>query len=88
MNQRNRLAQSCPTCGRRRSEHRPRGVDDCPVPQAVIERLWEFKAEHGKRWKSVLCELWFQGKDADDCELRQARNMIGPTALYKLKISF
>jgi hypothetical protein len=36
----------------------------------------------------VLCELWFQGKDADDCELRQARNMIGPTALYKLKISF
>jgi hypothetical protein len=86
MRQRSCAAQLCPTCGHRRSEHPPRDGHACPVPQRVLERLQSFKAEHGNRWKSMLCELWFHGKDADDCELRQARNMIGPTGLYKLKL--
>jgi hypothetical protein len=79
-------AQTCPTCGRHPEEHLPPGVHDCPIPRSVIERLRSFRAEHGKRWKSILCELWFQGGDWNDCELRQARNMISPTALSKLKL--
>ncbi len=84
MKQRNGLAHSCPTCGRLREDHWPPGAHDCPVPKSVIERLREFRAEHGRRWKSILCEFWFQGRDADDHELRLARNMIGPAALYKI----
>jgi hypothetical protein len=83
MRQRNRAAQLCPTCGHRRSHHRPRDGHECPVPKEVIERLRAFRAEHGKNWKASLLKLWTSGRD--DGQLRQARNMIGPTALYKLK---
>jgi hypothetical protein len=86
MRQRSCAAQLCPTCGHLRSAHQPRDDQACPVPHSVLERLRSFKADHGTRWKSVLCELWFQGQDANDCELRHARNMIGPTGVYRLKI--
>jgi hypothetical protein len=77
--------QLCPTCGEMRGNH-PRGLYECPVPEAVIAALRAFRDKHGPRWKAKLCELWMQGEDADDTLLRQARNMIGPRRLYKLAL--
>jgi hypothetical protein len=58
----------------------------CPVPPEVTERLMAFKRAHGVRWKAALCELWMQGQDWNDSELRRARNLIGPTGLYTIKL--
>ena len=76
--------QNCPTCGRMRVYHPNNDYYTCPVPTEVIERLRQFQAEHGTRWKSKLRALWTAGHD--DGRLRQARNMIGPNRLDKIKL--
>lgn len=78
-----RKSELCPGCGHARTDH---PVAGCPVPPEVTARLRVFKREHGARWKAALCELWMQGQDWDDSELRRARNLIGPSGLYKLKL--
>lgn len=53
-----------------------------------LERLLEFKAEHGRYWKDTLRRMWMNGQDAkqrDGGLLRQIRNNFGPTWLTKLK---
>lgn len=50
-------------------------------------RIEEFKTYHGKKWKDVLAEMWWSGKDAqqaDDHLLRQVRNQLGPQWLSSL----
>lgn len=53
-----------------------------------LERLLEFKAEHGRYWKDTLRHMWMNGQDAnqrDGSLLRQIRNNFGPTWLTKFK---
>lgn len=75
--------QLCPTCGRMRVFHE-RGLYACPVPYEVTERLREFARENGRTWKARLRHLWTVGQD--EGLLRQARNMIGPTRIGKIKL--
>ena len=77
-----RRSRHCPHCGQW-TEHSPAG---CPVPPEVTNRLLAFKRAHGVRWKAALCELWMQGQDWNDSELRRARNLIGPSGLYKITL--
>lgn len=77
--------QLCPTCGELRTFHPGNRLFDCPVPVAVIDALRRWKATHGKRWKAALREAWLQEEDLG-CELQQARNMIGPRRLDKIKL--
>lgn len=76
--------QNCPICGQMRVFHPNNDYYTCPIPTEVIERLRQFKAENGVRWKSKLRALWTAGHD--DGLLRQARNMIGPNQLDKIKL--
>lgn len=75
--------QNCPTCGRMRVYH-PEGYYKCPVPTEVTAYLIGYAKAHGKAWKSKLVALWASGAMIAT-ELQQARNMIGPTRLYRLK---
>lgn len=59
-------------------------MTEATIPPEVIERLRAFKGEHGRTWKAKLRSLWNQGKD--EGLLRQARNIIGPSRLDKIKI--
>jgi hypothetical protein len=78
-----RRRQHCPRCGQVPTVH-PAAC--CPVPPEVTARLLAFKRAHGIRWKAALCELWMQGRDWNDSELRRARNLLGPSGLYKLEL--
>ena len=52
-------------------------------------RLREFAAEHGRRWRSVLRELWMSGCDVAEPRghlLRQVRNTVGPSGLDKIRL--
>ncbi len=53
----------------------------CPVPPEVTAGLLTFRRAHGVRWKSALCELWMQGQDWNDSELRRAGKLIGLSTL-------
>jgi hypothetical protein len=61
----------------------------CPVPKEVTEALRQFKQIYGTRWKSILTNMWTNGTEKasglDEGLLRQARNMIGPSRLYKVR---
>lgn len=76
--------QLCPTCGRMRIFHPEAKLYQCPVPKEVIESLREYKRANGARWKAKLRELWTRGED--EGLLRQARNMIGPRRIDKIKL--
>ena len=77
-----RKTQYCPRCGLAPTDH----PATCPVPPEVTARLIVFKKAHGVRWKAALCEVWMQGQDWNDCEFRRARNIIGPSRLYKIEL--
>jgi ribosomal protein L37E len=76
-------SQTCPRCGKMRVHHQS-GLYVCSVPASVTERLRKYRDENGKAWKSKLLALWTSGKDEGD--LRNARNMIGPSNLYKIDL--
>ena len=76
--------QLCPTCGCMRVHHPGAAHYDCPVPNEVIPALTEFKRAHGLRWKAALRNLWLTGRD--EGALRQARNMIGPNRIDKIRL--
>lgn len=76
--------QLCPTCGVMRIHHPHNAIYDCPVPKEVTAALLAFKVANGLRWKSKLRSLWNSGND--EGLLRQARNMIGPSRLDKIKL--
>lgn len=53
-----------------------------------LERLLEFKAEHGRTWKDTLRHMWMNGQDANQRDgglLRQIRNNFGPTWLNNFR---
>lgn len=59
-------------------------IRDYVVSSEIIARLREFKAEHGRNWKAALRALWISG--CDEGLLRQARNVIGPNDLDRVKL--
>jgi hypothetical protein len=51
--------------------------------------LRSFARRNGRRWKYKLCTLYMSGRDADEPEgpfLRQVRNTIGPSGLYRISL--
>lgn len=54
-----------------------------PIPKDIYERLRQFAAENGRTWRAKLRRLWNTGKD--EGLLRQARNIVGPSKLDKLR---
>lgn len=69
----------CLWCGRRR------GTAECAVTHEMRDALANFAREHGRTWKAALRALWNSGKD--EGLLRQARNIIGPSRLDRIKPS-
>ena len=67
-----------------RVHHPNNKLYDCPVPDAVIAALKEWRRQNGKAWKSKLSSFWLSGKD--EGALRNARNMIGPSGIYKIDL--
>lgn len=79
------MIQLCPTCGTMRIHH-ANGLYSCPVPTEVTEAVKAFARSNGSRWKSKLCDLWTSNGDESQPLLRQARNMIGPSRIYKIAL--
>ena len=50
------------------------------------QALLEFAENNGKQWKSKLVRLWQNGED--DGVLRQVRNAVSPSMLYKMKLEY
>lgn len=52
------------------------------------EALKRYAAKHGKQWKSKLQRDWETGEThgEDTAAIRQVRNKIGPSGLYRLKL--
>jgi hypothetical protein len=72
---------------------RPRhgGATQCPVTFAIEKALQKFRDENGPNWKSKLLAIWEQAcgsvTDLDERSLlQQARNVIGPSRLYKIRL--
>jgi len=57
---------------------------ECSVRPDITRALVEFRNQNGARWKAKLVALWESGQD--DGLLREARNMIGPSRLYKITL--
>ncbi len=56
------------------------------IPPEVLNRLRGFAEVNGRYWKAKLRRMWAEGRDAHFPLLRQARNLIGPSGLDKIKI--
>jgi len=56
------------------------------IPPEVIRRVKEYKEVNGRNWKAKLRALWSSGNDVDSPLLRQARNLIGPSGLDRIKV--
>lgn len=81
--------QTCPQCGRRRGDHK-RGLYVCDVPIAVFEAVERYAAVHGRTWRAKLRKEWESAcSGIDDASertlLQQARNLIGPTRIAKVR---
>ncbi len=75
--------RTCPKCGKLTLYH-ANGLYECPVPAEVTDALRAFKARRGVCWKYKLRVLWASGADED--LLGQARNMMGPDGIGKIKL--
>lgn len=75
----------CRWCGRRRHDSR-----ECPVTLPMRRALVEFREQQRKAgnraWKAELQRLWESSVDIGP-ELRQLRNVMGPSLLAKLSPS-
>ena len=54
------------------------------IPSGMVAALRQFRDLHGRKWKAALRSLWESG--LDEGVLRQARNLIGPSGLDRLKL--
>lgn len=54
------------------------------VPVEVLDRVLEFAKANGRTWRSKLRLLWTRGDDSGN--LRNARNMIGPSRLDAITV--
>lgn len=60
------------------------------VTPEQLARLESFAREHGPRWRDVLRELWWTGRDdrqPDGHLLRQVRNRVGPRLLDRVEVN-
>lgn len=55
------------------------------VAKALLDALQAYADANGARWKMKLVTAWMNGEYMTP-ELQQARNVLGPTGLYKLRI--
>lgn len=75
---RNYGQRKCPRCWNAGIQH------NCPVTDEIRQALRDYRDAHGRRWKSLLCDDWANGRT--DGLLQQARNLIGPTAIHKIRL--
>jgi hypothetical protein len=52
--------------------------------EQAIEALRQFAKANGRNWRAKLSALWLSGKD--DAGLRLARNIFGPSGIYKIQL--
>ena len=52
------------------------------VPEEVVEAVRRFALAQGRNWRAKLRGIWRRGLDAGN--IRNARNMIGPSGLDKI----
>ena len=65
-----------------------KAIVDAPT-QEQLDAIGRFAATHGRRWKSLLGDMWATGKDEvqpDAPLLRQVRNQFGPEWLVSYKL--
>lgn len=72
----------CRWCGRRRHDSRECAVT-LPIRRALVAFREEQRKAGNRAWKAELQRLWESNVDLGP-ELRQARNVMGPTQLAKL----
>jgi hypothetical protein len=51
----------------------------------MLAALREFAANNGRTWRNALLAEWSAGHELGP-ELRQVRNLIGPSGLWKIKL--
>ena len=79
-----RAIRLCTWCGRMNTLH---DVNlGCPVTPEVRRAIVDYARAHGRTWRSQLCWLWTNDGDVNEPLLRAARNIIGPSNLYKIKV--
>lgn len=66
----------CIWCG----DNAPTGV--CPVSASIRLAVVRYALVNGPGWRGSLSRLWASGKDEGN--LRNARNMIGPSGLHRI----
>lgn len=82
---RNAMQRACVRCGVALMAHTPtpESSHGCRVPDDVWKAIVTYAAENGRTWRANLRALWTSGRDV--AELRQARNILGPTGLDKCR---
>lgn len=90
---RNAGQKNCHRCGRNSRHFVTQGCPDnrCPMTPEVWAALLRFKAAEGRYWKTRLCGDWSVGcvgtwDRTERALLMQARNILGPSCLYKIKL--
>ncbi|HYE77816.1 MAG TPA: hypothetical protein VEI97_07510 [bacterium] len=78
---RNYRQSDCIRCGRPNMAC----MGHCKVSEAALNALARFALDNGRTWKQQLRDAWTRGDDVGQ-ELQEARNVIGPSRLHKIKI--
>ena len=79
----------CPRCAQHCPCHYAGRV--CPITDEIRAALKAYAVENGPRWKAKLCAEWERAcSGVSDIDVRallqQARNILGPSRLYKIKL--
>ena len=78
---RNSMQRNCQRCGSPFIGH----PFVCPMTDEMLAALRQYKDAHGRTWRSRLSLDWTVGKDLGPA-LRQVRNIIGPSRMFKIRI--
>jgi hypothetical protein len=54
------------------------------LEQQAMEAIKRFAHANGRNWKSKLSAFWARGEDVNLTGLRLARNIFGPSGIYKM----
>jgi hypothetical protein len=77
------MQRNCPRCGLPRSGRHY--TDGCKVDGELFKWLHDFALANGRNWRAVLRGMWMTDRDVDSPMARQARNIIGPTRIAKVR---
>lgn len=80
---RNFRQSHCPQCGRSRWDYGQIQFG-CPMTKESFEALRKYATDNGRNWKSKLSLAWTREENLG-VELQQARNVVGPSRLHKIK---